>query len=431
MTDTARPPVALAGRRPARVLLWRLRAGRALHVPIALFGAGVVTFLATGLAGLSVLPRYLTIPVVAVCLVAGYGVLGFTTLPAGRVRRAVVARGDRARPRSALVFVAIKAPVVGTLRGELRFIRGSHDDLVAILHAPAVQRDLRCGPLTFPNYRLVPDSRWLLDLPARRVGARSARRRTRGVAMFVLGAKELKRYGFAAGASPSTNVPDPGFVPDRAQRGASAPTRPAAERASPAPRRTATMHRSSAGRPSAWRTAAARRPGDDVGRRRALQRDQRLARGLLAEEVVAVDLARGARLGQAVGVEQDAAAGRQLGRDRGALERRLDPQRRAVAHAGQRHAAVEVPRRRVAGAGPRDGAAVGREARAQRGDELGARVALGQRRVGQAQDRHRVVGVLGEERDRRAHVGRAARGGQPVADDVADHDERAVLARRG
>ena len=112
-----------------------------------------------------------------------------------------------------LVFVAIKAPVVGTLRGELRFIRGSHDDLVAILHAPPVQRDLRCGPLTYPNYRLVPDSRWLLDLPARRVGARSARRRTRGVAMFVLGTKELKRYGFAAGASPSTNVPDPGFVP--------------------------------------------------------------------------------------------------------------------------------------------------------------------------------------------------------------------------
>ena len=31
--------------------------------------------------------------------------------------------------------------------------------------------------------------------------------------MFVLGTKELKRYGFAAGASPSTNVPDPGFVP--------------------------------------------------------------------------------------------------------------------------------------------------------------------------------------------------------------------------
>jgi hypothetical protein len=211
VTDTARPPVALAGLAGA-LLLWRLREGRALHVPVALFGAGVVTFLATGLAGLSVLPRYLTIPVVAVCLVAGYGVLGFTTLPQGRIRR-LWSRAALGAAALGLVFVAIKAPVVGTLRAELRFIKGSHDDLVAILHAPAVARDLRCGPLTFPNYRLVPDSRWLLDVPARRVGARSARRRTRGVAMFVLGAKELKRYGFAAGASPSTNVPDPGFVP--------------------------------------------------------------------------------------------------------------------------------------------------------------------------------------------------------------------------
>jgi hypothetical protein len=211
VTDTARWPVALAGLGGA-VLLWRLRTGRALHVPIALFGAGLVTFLATGLAGLSVLPRYLTVPVVAVCLVAGYGVLGFTTLAPGRLRRAW-SRAAIAVAILGLVFVAVKAPVVNALRVELSFIKGSHDDLVAILRSPAVRRDLRCGPLTFPNYRLVPDARWLLDVPARRVGARSAHRRTRGVAVFVLGAKELKRYGFAAGASPSTNVPDPGFVP--------------------------------------------------------------------------------------------------------------------------------------------------------------------------------------------------------------------------
>jgi hypothetical protein len=217
LTDTARAPVAAAGVIGA-VLLWRLRdpvgaaGGRALHVPIALFGAGAVTFLGTGLAGLSVLPRYLTVPVVALCLVAAYGVLGFTTLEPGPLRRA----WSRAAIGAAVVglaFVAIRSPAVGTLRGELRFIKGSHDDLVAILHGPAVQRDMRCGPITFPTYRLVPDTRWLLDLPARRVGARSAKRRSRGVAMFVLGEKELRRFGFAAGASPSTNVPDPGFAP--------------------------------------------------------------------------------------------------------------------------------------------------------------------------------------------------------------------------
>jgi hypothetical protein len=211
LTDTARAPVAAAGVIGA-VLLWKLRQGRALHVPIALFGAGAVTFLGTGLAGLSVLPRYLTVPVVALCIVAAYGVLGFTTLEPGPLRR-VWSRAAIGAAVVGIAFVAIRSPAFGTLRGELRFIKGSHDDLVSILHAPKVQRDMRCGPITYPNYRLVPDTRWLLDLPARRVGARSARRRSRGVAIFVLGEKELRRFGFAAGASPTTNVPDPGFVP--------------------------------------------------------------------------------------------------------------------------------------------------------------------------------------------------------------------------
>ncbi len=211
LVDTARPPVAAAAVGGA-LLAWRLRAGRSLHVPAALFGAGALTFLASALAGLSVLPRYLTVPSVAVCLLGGYGVLGFTTLPPGRART-LWARAAIGAAVVGAAFVAIRAPVVNRLIAELRFIRGTHVELVSILRDPAVQRALPCGTLTFPNYRLVPDARWILDLPAPRVGARSARRRDRGVAMFVVGAKELERYGFAAGASPSTNAPDPGFVP--------------------------------------------------------------------------------------------------------------------------------------------------------------------------------------------------------------------------
>jgi hypothetical protein len=211
LVDTARPPVAAAAAVGA-LLAWRLRAGRSLHVPVALFGAGAFTFLASALAGLSVLPRYLTVPSVALCLLGGYGVLGFTTLPPGRART-LWSRAAIGAALAGVAFVAIKAPVVNRLIAELRFIRGTHVELVSILRDPAVQRALPCGPLTFPNYRLVPDARWILDLPAQRVGARSARRRDRGVAMFVVGSKELERFGFAAGASPSTNVPDPGFAP--------------------------------------------------------------------------------------------------------------------------------------------------------------------------------------------------------------------------
>ncbi len=211
LVDTARPPVAAAAVVGA-VLAWRLRAGRALHVPAALFAAGTFTFVASALAGLSVLPRYLTVPSVAVCLLAGYGLLGFTTLERGRMRT-LWARVAIGLAVLGLAFVAVRAPVVNRLVDELRFIRGSHVELVSLLRDPAVQRSLRCGPLTFPNYRLVPDARWILDLPRSRVGARSAMRRERGVAMFVVGPKELERYGFAAGASPTTNAPDPGFVP--------------------------------------------------------------------------------------------------------------------------------------------------------------------------------------------------------------------------
>ena len=44
----------------------------ALRVPLALLGAGVVTFVGTGALGLSILPRYLTVPAVALCVLAGY-----------------------------------------------------------------------------------------------------------------------------------------------------------------------------------------------------------------------------------------------------------------------------------------------------------------------------------------------------------------------
>ena len=76
---------------------------------------------------------------------------------------------------------------------------------------------MRCGTLTFPTYRLVP-GRALAPRRTRAIGARSARRRARGVEVFALGQKALRRYGFAAGTSPRVNLPSPGFAPRRAAR---------------------------------------------------------------------------------------------------------------------------------------------------------------------------------------------------------------------
>ena len=80
-------------------------------------------------------------------------------------------------------------------------------------------RRARCGPVTLPNYRLVPDARWILDAAARRRSARARRGdRDRGVALVFTGEKALRRYGRADGASPRDERPAGGLPRDRAPR---------------------------------------------------------------------------------------------------------------------------------------------------------------------------------------------------------------------
>ena len=216
LADTARPPVALAGVIGMVLAVWLSPRPprRALHVPFALFGAGALTFVGTGVAGLSIIPRYLTVPSIALCLFAGFCVLGFVERSREGTDGVVRRRWARVMVAGAVlgvVFVAARFTVIDNLFTELRYIRSTHQTLVALLESPAVTQGRECGPITFPNYRLVPDTRWLLDLPAAAVGARSDARRPHGVAIFTVGDKTLHRYGYADGASRTTTVVDPGF----------------------------------------------------------------------------------------------------------------------------------------------------------------------------------------------------------------------------
>ena len=210
VSDTVRLPVALLAI-PGFVLAWRVLGLAALRVPLALFAAGVITFVGTGALGLSILPRYLTVPAVALCLFAGYALLGFAALEREHPWRSLWMRASAAATVVGAIGFIVLSPSLTNVREEVRFIRATHDSLIALLDDPKVRDAMECGTLTFPTYRLVPDARW--HLPDASIGSRSARRRDRGVEVYMLGQKALRRYGFAAGTSPSVNLPSEGFTP--------------------------------------------------------------------------------------------------------------------------------------------------------------------------------------------------------------------------
>jgi len=214
VAGTIRTPIALLGLVGVGLAWWR-HGPRRIAVPLALLLAGSLTFVFAGLAGFSLIQRYLTVPAAALCLFGGYALVGFTTLPRDdRLRRPWTRAAAVVGALGVAAAIVLAATSVGRVRTELRFVRQSHDDLVAILRAPAVRAGRRCGPIVLPTDRLVPDTRWILDAPRRSVLARTAPRRPPdGVELFVSGARALDRFGFAAGIPASTNLPSPGYRP--------------------------------------------------------------------------------------------------------------------------------------------------------------------------------------------------------------------------
>ena len=72
----------------------------------------------------------------------------------------------------------------------LTFRGDSHRALVRLLDDPKVRAGLRCGPLSVPNHKLIPEARWILKAGEHGVVARSddaeVKRTRRGVALFTI-----------------------------------------------------------------------------------------------------------------------------------------------------------------------------------------------------------------------------------------------------
>ena len=168
-------PVFYAGDRSASLLAICSRRGGS-RMPLALLVIGLGTFVLVGVAGLSVIDRYLLVPVAD-----GHGLRRASRSAAGRCC-APGARAHGSGP-SASVALVVYGVVFTATRVNLTTFDQRADasaatrtrSLRALLDDPKVRAGLRCGPVSTPNHKLIPDTRWLLDAP-RRQGHRPQRR---------------------------------------------------------------------------------------------------------------------------------------------------------------------------------------------------------------------------------------------------------------
>ena len=135
---------------------------RRMLMPIVLLVAGLATFIAIGVAGASVIERYLAVPALALMVLAAVAIGGWTMLLPGRLRTGWMV--------GAVLIVVLGVGYTATrlnlsrFDNELRFRGQAHDDLTEVLNDPKVKAGLRCGPLTGPNHKIVPDARWIAGL---------------------------------------------------------------------------------------------------------------------------------------------------------------------------------------------------------------------------------------------------------------------------
>jgi len=197
---------------------------RRSRVPLALLVIGLGTFFLLGAVGTSVIDRYLLAPAVIVMLFAAVALGGWSLLtPRSRLRRVWIAGA------AALVLVGVvqaQATLnLTNLQSSLRFRDDSHRALAQVLDDPRVRQDLRrCGPLSLPNHKLMPDARWILDAAPRQVVARSQVRGQvthgnhslerlirRGVAIYPIGDAVFRQAIVDLNDDPRDQVPLRGF----------------------------------------------------------------------------------------------------------------------------------------------------------------------------------------------------------------------------
>jgi hypothetical protein len=215
LRGTVKTPVYFAGLLGVAIAIWKFPL-RTI-VPLVLLLAGAITFVATGLAGLSVIVRYLLVPSVMMTLFAAVTLGGWTMVPRGSRLRRGWAIAAAVMTVIGVAYTTVRPPSLERFNNELSFRGEQGRSLHRLLETSAVERGLRCGAVSVPTHKLIPDTRWVLDLGQSRVVARSdpseaSQRKARyGIAIFPVGRTNILRTGFAVNTDAITQVPAAGF----------------------------------------------------------------------------------------------------------------------------------------------------------------------------------------------------------------------------
>ncbi len=214
-------PVLIAGGLGVALAVWL--APRRSLLPLILLVIGFGTFVLIGAAGLSIIDRYVQFPALVLMIFAGVGLAGWTMLVPGSPLRRVWGLGAGVLLAYGATTAALTLSL-GSIETELSFRADSHRSLQAILNEPGVRAGLRCGPLSVPDHKLIPDTRWLLSGGPHTVLARTdararadagdprlARRLQQGVALYPLGAAVFVQALAEPNDDPRDQVPMAGF----------------------------------------------------------------------------------------------------------------------------------------------------------------------------------------------------------------------------
>ena len=148
-------------------------------MPAALWLIGTGTFVLVGVAGLSVIDRYLLVPTLMVMVFAAVALAGWTMLREGLLIRKLWAVAAAAIVIYGVAFTVTRVSF-HNFDGELKLRGNSHRSLVDLLDQPAV----RAAPPLRAGLDAQPQARPRRALDPRRLGERGrpARRRHRGPA---------------------------------------------------------------------------------------------------------------------------------------------------------------------------------------------------------------------------------------------------------